>query len=362
MGTETVLVINGYDFVGERVYGIQRNARELTAAMDSLLDAGTSRLHVELAVPQPADHAPRYRNIEVVPLDCAHATKRDRIAWRSRAYPAYVRARGGVGLDMTLDLPCSGRFVVFDYDCIRERYAKVLNRSLTTARRLYYEHRVRRALDNAELVFSNSAYARDDIAAYYGCDRSKMHFVYCAWQHMLRVRQDDSVLERLGLKPGDYFFSLGSRFPYKNFRWVECAARQNPQYRFVVSGSDMHLDEHSADGVPDNMTYAGYLSDEEVKGLEAHCRAFLHPSLAEGFGIPPLEAMSCGARCVVSTAGSLPEVYGDSVWYVDPTRYDHIDLDEILGRPLAGTNEDVLARYSWERSARQLMDVLEREL
>jgi len=177
---------------------------------------------------------------------------------------------------------------------------------------------------------------------------------------MRRVKQDDSIISRLGLEERRFFFSLGSHFSYKNFRWVESAAKQNPQYRFVVTGADIHMSNMGEEKVPDNVSFTGYLCDEEVKGLMAHCRAFLHPSLEEGFGIPPMEAMSVGAKCIISNAASLPEIYGDSVWYIDPNNYEHIDLDEIMLVPLAATNDDVLVRYSWEKSARMVLDVLER--
>ncbi|WP_322354176.1 glycosyltransferase family 1 protein [Paratractidigestivibacter sp.] len=217
---------------------------------------------------------------------------------------------------------------------------------------------VKHSLDGAEIVFTDSSYAKERILHHYDLDPGKFVVVPCAWQHMHRIEQDDSILGRLGLESGQFFFSLGSRFPYKNFRWVEAAARQNPRYRFVVTGNAMHWEDDGKDA-PVNVTFTGYLSDGEVKALEAHCRAFLHPSLEEGFGIPPMEAMSSGARCIISTAASLPEVYGDSVWYVDPTNYDHIDLDEIMSRLPKGANEDVLSRYSWENSARIVLDAIE---
>lgn len=217
---------------------------------------------------------------------------------------------------------------------------------------------VKHSLGGAEVVFTDSNYAKGRILHHYELNPDKFVVVPCAWQHMLRIGQDDSILGRLDLEPGQFFFSLGSRFPYKNFRWVEAAARQNPQYRFVVTGNAMHWEDDGKDA-PANVTFTGYLSDGEVKALEAHCRAFLHPSREEGFGIPPMEAMSAGARCIVSKAASLPEVYGDSVWYIDSTDYDHIDLDEIMSYSPKDSNEDVLLRYSWERSARIVLDAIE---
>ena len=155
----------------------------------------------------------------------------------------------------------------------------------------------------------------------------------------------------------DYFFSLGSRLPHKNIKWVTSAAKLHPQYKFVITGSSGNRDLSFEGEIPENMIFTGYLKDEEIKSLMRHCKAFIQPSFYEGFGIPPMEAMSVGADCIVSTGGSLPEVYKDSVWYIDPYDYENIDLDEIMSRPKA-SNEFILDEYSWEKSARLLLDIL----
>lgn len=352
------LIVNGYDFGNNKVYGIHRNAMETMRAMDDLLCKTDSDFEVEVVVPEMTSSTPQYKKIKVSCLSLPHVSQLDKIKWRSRFFPSYVEEHGGLGLDMTLAFPHSGKYCVFDYDCIPENMPNSCYGAFATVRVRHYKNRVSKSLNNAVLVFTDSKYSKDQIEKIYGVNPCKIVVIPCAWQHMLRVKQDDGILERLGLEDGRYFFSLGSRYPYKNFHWVACAARNNPQYRFVVTGSNVNEGCTCKDNELANLTFTGYLSDGEVKALEAHCRAFLHPSLAEGFGIPPLEAMSVGAHCVVSNAASLPEVYGESVWYIDPTDYEHIDLDEILSRPLKGSIEDVLSRYSWENSARLLLDAL----
>jgi glycosyltransferase involved in cell wall biosynthesis len=158
---------------------------------------------------------------------------------------------------------------------------------------------------------------------------------------------------------GKYFFALGSRSYHKNFKWIVEAAKQNPQYRFVVSGTNsLSTSDTALDTKLDNLIYAGYLSDEQVKALMTHCKAFLQPSLYEGFGIPPLEAMSTGARCIVSNTTSLPEIYGDSVWYIDPLDYQDINIDKIMSGKIED-NYEVRNKYSWRRSACKLYALME---
>lgn len=358
MSDRPLIVINGGHFSDKNITGITRNAAEITRAMDKLLDERDRGVDVELLLPSTTGPIPSYEHIEVRVSDKRYDSKARQALWRHLHFPNYVASRGGLGLDMTLALPQRGRYCVFDYDAIPEDLPIQYFNSLRELKHWRYMKLMKHSLGGAEIVFTDSIYAKERILHHYNLDPNKFVVVPCSWQHMLRIEQDDSILGRLGLEPGQFFFSLGSRYPYKNFRWVEAAARQNPGYRFVVTGNAPHREDGGKDA-PANVIFTGYLSDGEVKALEAHCRAFLHPSYEEGFGIPPMEAMSAGASCIVSSAACLPEVYGGSVWYIDPAEYDNIDLDEIMSRPHVGNNEDVLLRYSWERSARIVLDAIE---
>lgn len=140
------------------------------------------------------------------------------------------------------------------------------------------------------------------------------------------------------------------------------AARQNPQYQFICTGAN-DVAGYSGDieeKAPTNVIFTGYLNDEKVKALMENCRAFIQPSLSEGFGIPPLEAMSCGAELIVSNVTSLPEVYGEYAHYIDPTLYENIDIDKILATPV-GNPQELLDKYSWKKSAEKLQWILEQE-
>ena len=104
------------------------------------------------------------------------------------------------------------------------------------------------------------------------------------------------------------------------------------------------------------MLYLGYVSDGAAKALMARCRAFLFPTLYEGFGIPPLEAAACGApEIIVSDTPCMREVYGPSAAYID-LAVNHGDVDSIT--PAQAPAAAVLARYSWDRSAEKLLQIL----
>ena len=181
-------------------------------------------------------------------------------------------------------------------------------------------------------IVTPSMHSEKEIRKYYGVSEDRLSVVCDGWEHMSDIKADESILDKLPqIKGKEFFFSLGSRYKHKNYAWVIKAAIKNPQYCFVVTGSDSYSSEidNLKNTKPDNIIYTGYISDGEIKALYQKCKALIQPSLYEGFGIPPLEALSVGGKAIVSNTSCLPERSGDSVYYLDPYS-DGADLDELM--------------------------------
>ena len=86
------------------------------------------------------------------------------------------------------------------------------------------------------------------------------------------------------------------------------------------------------------------------------CKAFILPSYYEGFGLTPLEALSCGAKVIVARAASLPEIYGNAAHYIDPFNTD-VDLDALLEEPVESPDA-ILEKYSYDTAARQVYELI----
>lgn len=208
-------------------------------------------------------------------------------------------------------------------------------------------------------IITVSNYSKARLSKYMKVPESRFHVISNAWQHYERVAEDDSIFSKLpeGYNRGDYFMALSSLTPQKNFIWVKEVAKRNPDKKFVIVGrAEGFTKLGDTDLKESNLHFTGYLIDAEIKSLMKGCRAFIHPAVYEGFGIPPIEALSCGAELIVSTATCLPEVYGNSAHYIDPYNYD-VNLDEILKQPVAPASE-VLDRYSWANEAKKLLALL----
>jgi glycosyltransferase involved in cell wall biosynthesis len=204
-----------------------------------------------------------------------------------------------------------------------------------------------------------SNYSREHLAHFMKQPTERYHVISNAWQHFARIKGDEAIFEKLpkGFKRGEYFMALSSLSPHKNFIWVKEVAKRNPEKKFIIVGHAEGKTQHGSEELAaSNIFFTGYLTDGEVKALMSECRAFIHPAIYEGFGIPPMEAMSCGAELIVSTASCLPEVYRQSAHYINPYDYE-VDLDKLLKEPISPASE-VLDAYSWKKEAAKLLNIL----
>ena len=169
------------------------------------------------------------------------------------------------------------------------------------------------------------------------------------WQHFNRIKLLDENLEDKypQIRGKEFFFSLSSLAPNKNVDWIFKIAQKHPQYEFLIAGNVQKnfAGKDYREMEQNNVTLIGYISDAEIKTLMSKCKAFIF----EGFGIPPLEAMSVGAEIIISKASCLPEIFENSVHYIDP--FDtNISLDEILRSRVADSSK-ILQKYNYKTAA-----------
>ena len=180
----------------------------------------------------------------------------------------------------------------------------------------------------------------------------------------------EAAMRRYGIPPGKYFLSLCTLEPRKNLpHLLHCFHRllrqeRPPEVQLVLVGAtgwkaDPILDllqEH-----PDLRTrvvLAGYVPDTDLAALYSGARAFVYPSLYEGFGLPVLEAMQCGTPVITSDVSALPEVVGDAGLVVSPTDADALSAallrlvtDDALAADLSGRGLRRASLFSWDRTA-----------
>jgi glycosyltransferase involved in cell wall biosynthesis len=215
----------------------------------------------------------------------------------------------------------------------------------------------RRAARMANRVIAVSECTRRDLVERFRIRPDNISVVYNGVDHTRFYPADvdaEAVARRFGV-PHPFILCVGSLMPWRNApRLLRAASRLQLGLLFVgrdIWGTDP-TQRIAAEHGWSWARFAGYVPDADLPELYAAARVFAYPSLYEGFGIPPVEAMACGAPVVASTAGALPEVLGDAALLVDPR--DESALVEAL--QAAAEDHGVLRRRGLERAARYRWD------
>jgi glycosyltransferase involved in cell wall biosynthesis len=232
----------------------------------------------------------------------------------------------------------------------------------------------RSLLRHASGIITVSAFSREQLEKYAAAPMSRTEVIPPGAEHIVRLDADRSVLDRYALGERPFVLAVSSLNPNKNFKLIIDALPYLPDLLegvdFVVAGgTSPRIFRNGSAGFGPNIKYLGYVTDRELKALYQAATAFVFPSLYEGFGLPPLEAMSCGCPVVVARAASLPWVCGDAALYCDP--HDPEDLAQkirmVIGdqKLQADLRAKGLARardFSWPQCARGTFRLLDEVL
>jgi glycosyltransferase involved in cell wall biosynthesis len=227
----------------------------------------------------------------------------------------------------------------------------------------YYQWLVPKIVKKSRVVFTISENSKRDIVKFTGIKEDKIKVLYCGISEIFLYpsKHRSDILERLGLKHQEYLMAVSSLDPRKNFKkLIESFFETNIEIPLVIVGSKGKVfgDAGISNYDSSRIIFTGYISDEDLKQLYKSSLCFVYPSLYEGFGIPPLEAMASGCATIVANTSSLPEVCSDASLYVDP--YDsqsiasaikNIIYDESLRSSLVMKGFENVKRFSWELTA-----------
>ena len=229
-------------------------------------------------------------------------------------------------------------------------------------------------------IIAVSSFTRDRIVARTGVTREKITVIPNGYDSKF-YPQTPRVVERtvaeLQLPSKRYLLSLCTMEPRKNLArlleaWRQLALEVDDSVYLVLaggSGQDSVFRETELTVAAPRVHLTGYVNDRLLPGLYTGAMAFIYPSLYEGFGLPPLEAMACGTPVVVSNTSAIPELVGSAGIRINPLDAKSIrdGLQQILTQPdlrhqLAKAGLERSGRYSWDESARLTMELLTREL
>jgi len=338
-----------------------------------------ARLHLDIAVYTSASDFFKEDGVEVHEVTGAVRASRGfrghltRLLWSQTDLPRQLRnANVSVLLSPTplegvLRSPVPQVLVVHDILPIRfpGRYPR---------QRHYFRYVFPRLLRNAVRVVAVSKTTREEILNTFRVDPEKIAVIYNGCDHErfnLNSQQGGSLSK--GVKE-PFFLYVGNLFPHKNIQRLLTAfasISKRIKHQLVVVGSKdpryyPTLRQMAISlGIKDRVCFLDYVQSAQLPNLYRHAHWLILPSLFEGFGMPPIEAMACGTPVILSRTPALEETVGDAGVYFDPT--DCSDMSEKILNACLNENQrhearrkglERAAQYSWERTARQLLQVL----
>jgi glycosyltransferase involved in cell wall biosynthesis len=362
---------DGFPLVQEKT-GVGHYTYELAQALAALAPAD----HFEIVSPVPFDASidSPLPNLQLVSLGVASWKRR---FWWSATLPRYC-ARAGFSLfhGTNFELPywsgCPTVLTLHDL-------------SLLLFSETHEKHRVRRArlklphtASKANAIITPSENVKSEVCEHLGVSADKVFAIPEAARRSFYPASSSEITaarERLGVE-GEFILCVGTVEPRKNLlnlirAFEELVTKNFTSLQLVIAGKpgwlSNELDTYLAGSpIKQRVLFTGHISDDELRALYSSCLVFVYPSLYEGFGLPLLEAMACGAAVVTSNVPSIIETVGTMARLVSPTDVHDIaqgikslidNVDERQHLSAAGRRH--AEKFSWQRTASATLEVYE---
>ena len=259
--------------------------------------------------------------------------------------------------------------IITIHDIVFKLYPQYFSRRFA----FLYNTLVPRLARRARHIITVSQHSKSDICNHLLIPPGKVSVVYNA----ANLKHSAKNLEPP--YPWPYILSVGALEPRKNIPRLIAAFQQlaDKNLRLIITGegkshifkeiSNLKPDHNHRQPESDRIIFTGFLEDQKLTNLYTHATAFCYPSLYEGFGLPPLEAQTCGCPILVSDRTSLPEIFGSSALYCDPENIDDIANmlrtligDRKLRTKLKHAGKKNCRRFNWNRSAKKIIECCHR--
>lgn len=242
-----------------------------------------------------------------------------------------------------------------------------------------YDYVIKRACEKSKLVLTVSEFSKKAIARAYNITPSKIAVTYNGIDHkrfvpISNMRHLKQIAKHYKID-GQFVLYVGQWADHKNlprlleaFKKVNNEVEHKDKYQLVIVGKPRQYYEGLKNkvkelGLQKRIVLPGFVEDDDLPSLYNAARLFAFPSLMEGFGIPPLEAMACGIPVISSDATSLPEVLGKAARYFNPENVEDITKALIDGLTNAKLREELVAKglkqanqYNWDKTAQDTLE------
>jgi glycosyltransferase involved in cell wall biosynthesis len=352
--------INGR-FLTQPATGVQRYANQLIRGWDKMLDQGEidpQQYQIEVLTPKLKRPITPYKNISIRQVGYFKGN-----LWEQVELPFYSRGQflfnpGNIGPLLKMNQAVT----IHDTSVFAVPYS--YSASFLFKYRLVYTVLAK----TARLVITVSNFSKNELIKYCRIPSQKLVVIPEGSDHILSIEADRRVFTQYNIGEKPYILTVGTNAPHKNLEVIYQAAAMlaGKELEFVVVGSDFDRWFNTPSIlVNERCKKPGYIPDAALKALYQGAVAFIFPSLYEGFGLPPLEAMACGCPVIASNASSIPEVCANAALYFNPRQpgelVEQINClinDPVLQSELREKGYSQARRFQWSNTSKSTWELL----
>ena len=229
----------------------------------------------------------------------------------------------------------------------------------------FYKKNLKRKIDRASVITFISKFTQSEVEKNFDLKGKKLEVIYNG------ISLGDKSIKPTNAPEGNFLFSVGTVLPKKNFHVLIDFLKLIPDYKMVIAGTTFHSYAKEmqariyAEGLANRFFLVGTVSEEEKLWYYQNTKAFVFPSLLEGFGLPVAEAMSLGLPLFLSNKTSLPEIGGSDAYYFN--NFEASDMKEVF---LSGINSFTLDKknrlverskmFDWKKAAECYLEIYTR--
>lgn len=355
--------------IGQYIFNLVRNLMNIDRSNEYILYANNEIL---------ADIVNNFQNfrlkiVNIIPLSLKEQFSFNKIIKDDKLDLIHIPS---FSIPMDINL----KTVVTIHDLIHLKFKKEFSKIIP----LYYNLIVKRGLKKSNAIITDSDNSKNDILKWINLPEEKIRKIHLGISNSFHLEEDNNkviyIKNKFGIKK-NFILYHGSKKPHKNVEsllqsFAILKEKLDIPYKLVITGiQNSRYKETNFTNIIKKITelkldnyivYTGYINENDLCLLYNAASLFVYPSLYEGFGLPPLEAMACGCPVVTSNMGSLPEVCGDAVYYIDPYSIQNIMegmykvlTDEKLRKFLTNRGLERAKMFSWEKCARETLKVFE---
>lgn len=261
----------------------------------------------------------------------------------------------------------SGKFIVTIHDLIMTKFPSIrtstLNRLTFVFKRFAYHLTIKSAIKRASKIIAVSKFTADDIKNYFLLTQKQAGKIKVVYEGLTPIQNTQEINDDL---PEKFFLYVGNAYPHKNLAFLINVFQEflqtNPDFYLVLVGTHNYFYQQLEKLATQHVIFAGFIVDKKLAAYYQQAKAYIFPSLYEGFGLPPLEALAHQVPVLSSLSTCLPEILADAVLYFNPedqedllNKMRRIITDEDLKQQLNINSVKILAKYSWEKMAQEII-------